>query len=166
MNQSINHKLTASSDDGVWDLYLATDSYDAAPKKRSDNHLNEGTAAPVQSFPLPSPFANKTIEGAAEWLKAAPEHVDLDRHFFALLDTHSEVNDTITIARIGDGDVEGKEGDVQYFPVKTGEAVMYLNSMGSTAFDERLESYQRDCARNGKTDLSKGEPYNGTMLGQ
>ena len=164
LGQSINHKLTQSSDEGVWNLYLATDSYDVAPKKRTDNRINEGTTAPVRTFPLTSPFAGNSIEEAAEWLKAAPEDVDLDRHFFAVLDAHSETNDTITIARIGDGAVEGKEGDVQYFPVKAEEAVMYLNSMASTAFDERLQSYQRERSRNGETDLSKGEPYNGPKV--
>lgn len=149
----------------MWDLYLATDAYNDAPQKRTDNRINDGTTPPVMSFPIPSPFAGRTIEAAAEWLKAAPGDVDLDRRFFAVLDEHSEANDTITIVRIGDGGVEGREGGVQYFPVKATEAAIYLNSMSSTTFDERLQGYQIGRKLKREADLSKGEPYNGPRLG-
>lgn len=157
MRQEINHKLVQSSDLGVFLLYLATKSYDDAPKKRPDNRLNEGTTAPVSSFPIPSPFAGKTVEEVGEWLKAAPAEVDLDRRLFAVLDEHSESNDTITIARIGDGKTEGEEGYVAYFPVDAADASNYLNAMPAGGFDEWLEGYRRNCQRTGKPDLSKGK---------
>ena len=99
------------------------------------------------------------MEEVAVWLKFAPEHVDLDPHFFAALDEHSTIENTITIARTGDGAVEGEKGDVQYFPVKANEAFIYLNSMTSNSFDEGLQSYQRERQRNEEADISKGEPY-------
>ena len=162
--QKIKYKLTQASDEGVWSLYLATDDYNDTPKQCTDNRINDGTSAPVASFPTPSPFADTTIEEARQWLKSAPAEVDLDRRFFAALDEHSEINDTMLIARIGDGVVEGKEGEIQYFPVQANEAAMYLDSMTSNSFDERLQSYQRERQRNGEADLSKGEPYNGPGL--
>lgn len=118
-----------------------------------------------QSTPSPpSPFAGKKIEEVAEWLTAAPEEVDLDRRFFAVLDENSTGNDTLTIARTGDGGVESAEGEVQYFPIPATEAASYLNSMKSNGFDERLQGYQRKRERSQEEDLSKGEPFNGPGL--
>ncbi|MCJ1318239.1 hypothetical protein MMC15_003567 [Xylographa vitiligo] len=164
----INITLQEACDgvDGVWDLYLTTEPYSDAPKKRDDGRVNDGTAAPVEAFPSPSPFAGKTMEQAADWLTAAPTDVDLDPRFFAVCDEYIMANHTLVISRIGDGGVEGKEGDVQYFPVKTSEAAMYLNSMTSNGFDERLQEYQRLQQRLQEPDLSQGEPYNGPRLGE
>lgn len=39
--------------------------------------------APVISFPISAPFAGRTIEPVAKWLKAAADDVDLDRFIFA-----------------------------------------------------------------------------------
>ena len=108
-------------------------------------------------YPLQIIRSKKPLDG----LKSAPEEVDLDRRFFVALDEHSEANDTMTIGRIGDGAVEGKEGKVQYFSVKANEAAMYLNSIMSNSFDESLQSYQGERRRNGEADLSRGKPYNG-----
>lgn len=113
----------------------------------------------------PHPSHTRQSKRPLVWLAAAPKDMDLKLYFFAVLNTHSDFDNTVTIARIEDGDVESKKGHVQYCPVKADEVVMYLNSMGSTAFDESLKSYQRNCGRDGKTDLSKGDPYKGPKLG-
>ncbi|MCJ1361328.1 hypothetical protein MMC16_000426 [Acarospora aff. strigata] len=128
--ETINSKLEQAyitDERAAWKLWLVTGDYDDAPKKRTDNRLNEGTAAPIQSFT--SPFAGKTIEDAAEWLKNAPEDVDLNRMFFAVLDDRSESDDTITLCRIGDGGMEGKKGELQYFPEEAWGAQIYLETM-------------------------------------
>lgn len=147
----------------AWKLWLVTGNYDDAPKKRTDNRLNDGTAAPIEQ-PFTSPFAGKTIEDAAEWLKNLPEFVDLNRMFFAVLNDRSESDDTITLCRIGDGGTEGKKGELQYFPSEAQHAQIFLETMMAGAFDERLQGYQRTQQMRGEPDLSKGEPWNGPEL--
>ena len=48
-------KIAETQPGRVWDLWLATDSNDDAPKVHTDNQLNDNTATPVQSSPLRSP---------------------------------------------------------------------------------------------------------------
>lgn len=114
---------------------------------------SDGTEAPVKSFE--SSFVGKTPEECAVWLQAAPEDVDLDRDIFATLDEHSKENDTITMCRV----LEDRGGEVEYFPVPVGDAVVLLITSQGLKFDERLEGYQSQMREDGKPDLSKGKPY-------
>ena len=58
----------SDSVDGVWDLYLATNSLDDNPKKRNDNRVNNGIRAANRIFPLPSPSAGQTVGEATKRL--------------------------------------------------------------------------------------------------
>lgn len=158
--KAINHKLQQTAPDGLYDLWLVTSAdYADAPKKRTDNQVNSGTSPPVQ--PFESPFAGKTIEDCADWIKNAPDDVDFDRRFFGVLNERSkpDVDDTIMVCRIGDGFNEGKKDEVHYFPCAADRCSFGYIPPGD--FDERLQGYKRLRLLDKKPDLSRGEPFNG-----
>ncbi len=149
--------------EAAWELYLATDDYNDAPKKRDDNELSEGTRAPVAAD-FAFPFVGKTLEECAQWLQRTPEDVELNRQYFAALTQHSREDDTVLLCRIVNPDDSGNNNNIialQYFPVPTGDAVIEMQTALGMAFDERLQNYQRQRMQDGKPDRSKGEPYAG-----
>lgn len=153
--QVINQKLQQLSFDEVAYLWLAdsdSSNYSSAPRKRTDNRVNEGTYGPLSSFV--SPFANKSVPEVAEWLKDAPEDVDLDRRFFAVLDDQSVEDGTVLLCRIGDGETEGEKDKVQWYPVRT--AGEFFGYIPSRSFDEDLRGYQGKQRLEGKPDRSSG----------
>jgi len=158
--QYINDTLTRAwkgDMEAAWELYLATDDYDDAPKKRTDNQLSEGTKAPV-STDFKSPFIGKALEECAKWLQRAPEERELNREYFTALDEHSKEDDTVLLCRIVDSDGSGNV-TLQYFPVPTGDTVVEMQTSHGLVFDEKLQNYQRQRMTDGKPDRSKGEPY-------
>lgn len=106
---------------GVRGLWLATD-YDDAPKK-DHNTIHERTEFPIDKG-YKSPFAGKKVEDVVEWLKQKPEDVDLNEHFFAILDKTAEGGE-IVVCRIGGKDLKDPD-DLDYirFDVSTGVATM------------------------------------------
>ncbi|EON68582.1 hypothetical protein W97_07840 [Coniosporium apollinis CBS 100218] len=156
----INDSLTRAwkgDFEAAWELYLATDDYEDAPKKRSDNELSEGTRAPI-STDFKFPFIGKTLEDCAKWLQRAPDEVELNREYFTALGEHSKEDDTVMLCRIVDSDDAGNV-TLQYFPVPTGDAVVEMQTTLGVKFDEKLQNYQRQRMQDGKPDRSKGEPY-------
>ncbi|KAL9618754.1 MAG: hypothetical protein Q9160_006548 [Pyrenula sp. 1 TL-2023] len=150
----INDSLTRSwrgNEKAAWNLWLATNNYDEAPKER----LAEGTQAPVSSYT--SPWAGKTLDECAHWLQDAGERVKLHRKFFAAMDQYSREDDTILICRIGSTGPSDPM-TLQYYPVETEFVVAELISGGDARFDERLQNYQRSRMMDGKPDRSKGKP--------
>lgn len=141
------------NDEGSWELYLATDNYDDAPKTRADDRLSEGTRAPVTGFGFP--FVGKSIEQCAEWLKSTPSDVALNRVYFTALTMHSKDDDTVLMCRKEEG------AESQYFPFKTFDAVVEIATANGIRFDEHLQGYQRGRMQDGKPDRSKGQPYSG-----
>lgn len=121
-------------------------SYTNAPQKRADNLVNEGTHPPITAFT--SPFAGHSITEAAEWLKQAPQEVDLDRNFFGFLDDYSEEDDTVQLCRIGE------DGEVRWYPAKPSGAEFAYKQ--DEDFESDLMGYIFKQRRVGKPDRSSG----------
>lgn len=161
--QYINDSLTRAwkgDYEAAWELYVATDDYEDAPKKRSDNELSEGTHAPI-STGFRSPFVGKTLEECARWLQRGPDEVELNRQYFTALEEHSKEDDTVLLCRTVESDDDSGNVILQYFPVPTGDAVAEMQTSLGTKFDEKLQNYQRQRMQDGQPDRSKGEPYSG-----
>lgn len=62
----------------------STDFSDAPKKKPPGHEAPDGTKPPVSAYK--SPFIGKKAEEVAGWLRAKPDDVDIDMHFFAILD--------------------------------------------------------------------------------
>lgn len=139
---------------------MGSTDYGHAPQRRrqgGDNQeaavCNEGTHPPLPST-FASPFAGQSIPQVAKWLQGAPDHVDLDGRFFGVLDDVSEQDDTVQLCRIGDGQGEGAEGLVQWFPVAVrGE---FFGHIPAGAFDDDLKGYQGRQRLAGRPDHSSG----------
>ncbi|KAL9110582.1 MAG: hypothetical protein Q9227_004940 [Pyrenula ochraceoflavens] len=138
----------------AWFLYVA-ESYDGAPRKRTDNEISEGTKAPMSDFQ--SPFLDCSLEECAKWLQSAPDEISLQREYFTALDQFSKEDDTILLCRYVETHTEGQSTrKLQYFPVPTSDAVMSMQNALGLKFDEKLQNYQRSRMKDGKPDRSKG----------
>ncbi|KAL8948884.1 MAG: hypothetical protein Q9222_004972, partial [Ikaeria aurantiellina] len=84
-----------------WYWYLATTDYSAAPRKRPDGRGQQGTVDPVNPS-FSSPFAGKSLDDAARWLRSKPQQVDLDPRFFGVLDKQARISGRIAICRLED----------------------------------------------------------------
>jgi len=121
-----------------WDFWLATKNYDDAPLRNPD-HGAEGTKAPIdESFT--SPFVRESVEDVAAFLKKAPDTVDLERCFFAVLDDRTEKDGSVVMCRIGD--TEGKGDQVECMRVSAKHSSLYLASLESGTWEENLEALE------------------------
>ncbi|KAI9874295.1 MAG: hypothetical protein M1830_009907 [Pleopsidium flavum] len=120
-------------------FWIATKSYDDAPQKRADGSPADGTEAPVESFK--STFVGGKVEDVGEFLRKAPDAVDLDRHFFAVLDDDTEQKGSITLCRIGDRQSKGDK--VECLPVVANDSSLHLAGMESGTWEEHMHNYNR-----------------------
>jgi len=160
MLQYMNETLTRAwkgAYEGGWDLWVATDNYNDAPKHRDDNELPVGSEPPISSD-YHSPFIGKTLEECAKWLQGAPDDVALHKTYFTALDEHSKEDDTVMMCRIVESKGEG-EVKLEYFPLETDTIQMYIATSDGLKFDERALNYQRQRMQDGKPDRSKAGPY-------
>ncbi|KAI9872753.1 MAG: hypothetical protein M1830_001231 [Pleopsidium flavum] len=125
---TINQRLREAYDGStVEEWYFWADGYPA-----------DGTEAPVDSFK--SPFVGEKVEDVGEFLRKAPDAVDLDRHFFAVLDD-TEQKGSITLRRIGDRQLKGDK--VECLPVVANDSSLHLAGMESGTWEEHMHSYNR-----------------------
>ena len=66
----------------------------------------EGTPATIQPD-FKSPFAGKSVDECAKWLRAKPHDIDLDSNFFAVLD--NEAPTKVVLVKIGDKNLKGDQ---------------------------------------------------------
>lgn len=109
----------------MWNFWLASQSYESAPKKIR-NQGQEDTRTPIDPS-FRSAFISKKAEDVAEWLKDKPNDVDLDEHHFAILDRGAEEDETVVVCRIGDAHFKGDKLDWIRFPAKTSGGMDYGN---------------------------------------
>lgn len=136
---------------------MATNNFDNAPKTREDNKPPEATKPPL-SDSFKSPWAGKSLEDCAKWLRSAPSDVAVHKQYFTAMNEYSKEDDTVLVCRI----VESKTGgefDLEYFPESTDTIVMSMWTNDSLKFDEKAQNYQRARMRDGKPDRSKAGPY-------
>ena len=85
-----------------------------------------------------SPFVDQSVDSLAEWLKEAPEDVNLERKFFAVLDKKAEARDpSVALCRIGDKD--GKGDEVKCILCNAKESSLTLSGFEYGNFDEILK---------------------------
>lgn len=121
-----------------WYFWLATKNYDDAPQRNPD-HGSDGTKAPVdESFT--SPWVGESVEAAAEFLSKAPDSVDVERRFFAVLDERTETDGSVVMCRIGD--MEGQGDKVECIRVLAKNSSLYLAGMEYGTWEDCLDSLQ------------------------
>lgn len=139
--------------EAAWELWVATDNYDDAPKVRNNNELAEGSKAPI-SESYASPFVGKTLEDCAKWLQQAPSDVAIDKEYFTALVEHSKEEDTVMACRINGSDESG-ELDIEYFPQGTDTIVQDMMTNGGLKWNEKAWNYAAARMNDGKPDRSK-----------
>ena len=107
----------AKAGTSVPDFWLATEKYDQAPQRKSNNEVNTGTKAPI-SEDFKSPFVRQKIEDVAEWLQGKPDSVDLDAHHFAVLDKQTAEDGQVLVCKIGDKDLKGDKIQTRKYDAK------------------------------------------------
>jgi hypothetical protein len=139
-----------------WNLWLATDNYDDAPKIEENNTGPQGSIAPIaESFK--SPWIGSTIEDCAKWLREAPPGIAVDRNYFTAIDIHSKEEDTVLVChRL---ECPGSLVDVDYFPQSTDMIAMQMWTNLNSKFDEKADCYQAQCREDGSPDRSKVGRY-------
>ncbi|KAL9601224.1 MAG: hypothetical protein Q9179_002935 [Wetmoreana sp. 5 TL-2023] len=90
----------------AWWFYLAVYDYALAPQKKYDPLGQEGTIVPVDPY-FKSPFIGQNQFRVAQWLENKPKSVDLDSHFFGILDKQAEKSGKVVLCRIGDAHLKG-----------------------------------------------------------
>ncbi|KAL8806340.1 MAG: hypothetical protein Q9200_005073 [Gallowayella weberi] len=90
-----------------WYFYLATASYDSAPKKKPDGTPGPGTQTPVPDS-FTSPFVGQSVADVAQWLKQKPDEVSLEPKFFAVLDKKA-TQGKVVLCRLGDREGKGNK---------------------------------------------------------
>ncbi|KAF1988476.1 hypothetical protein K402DRAFT_391707 [Aulographum hederae CBS 113979] len=109
----------------TWLELLSTSSY-ADTIKRDPKKSHPGSTAPVdESFK--SPFVGKKVEDVAEWIMKKPDDVDVDSHFFAIVDRRAEKDTTLVVCRIGDKYLKGEELSAMRFSAH--DASLHLGGM-------------------------------------
>lgn len=104
--QTINDILSATIGSYAPSLWVASDNYADASKKKH-NH-NDGTIPPVSDFK--SLWIGRPIDELVKWLQAKPEDTDLNERHFAVLDKGAKDDPaTIVVCRIGNYKREGDE---------------------------------------------------------
>lgn len=137
MNLKLQEAYDGSTTDR-WYFWLATKNYDDAPQKNPD-HGSDGTEAPIdESFT--SPFVGQSVDAAAEFLRNAPDTVDVERHFFAVLDDRTEKDGSVVMCRIGD--MEGKGNKVECIRVLAKNSSLYLAGMEYGTWEEDLDALE------------------------
>lgn len=144
MNLKLQEALDGSGLDRRY-FWLATKQYDDAPQKNPD-HGSQGTKPPVAESFI-SPFVGESVENAAQFLKEAPDTVDLERCFFAILDDRTEKDGSVVMCRVGD--MEGKGDKVECIRVVAKHSALYLAGMESGTWEEFLDALDM-VKRNGK----------------
>ncbi|KAL8805166.1 MAG: hypothetical protein Q9182_002148 [Xanthomendoza sp. 2 TL-2023] len=103
-------KLLLTAYDGSfsqWYFYLATASYDSAPKENPDGTPGPGTRTPIPAS-FTSSFVGQSVADVAQWLKQKPEEVTLEPKFFAVLDKKA-TEGKVVLCRVGDREGKGDE---------------------------------------------------------
>ena len=111
---------------GTWNWWLASPSYESAPKKLPKHQGQEATKAPIDSS-FESAFIGKKVEDVANWLKNKADNIDLDDHHFAILDRGAKGEETVVVCRIGDKNLKGDNLDWIRFPAS--RASLHLAGM-------------------------------------
>ncbi|KAL8639898.1 MAG: hypothetical protein Q9228_003124 [Teloschistes exilis] len=109
--QTINSILQRAKDGSTvdhWWFYLAVSDYARAPKRTDEPSSEAGTNAPIDAS-FESPFIGQNEFDVARWLNGKPKGVNLDSHFFGLLDKQAEKSGKVVLCRIGDSHLEGNE---------------------------------------------------------
>lgn len=112
----------------TWWWYLATLDYSAAPQRNPDGTGQVGTPTPIDPS-FSSPFAGKSLEDVAQWLRGKPQSVDVDDTFFGALDKQAEKSGKIAVCRLNDPKVER---EVAWCIMKKAEeSTLYLGGLDS-----------------------------------
>ncbi|KAF7186720.1 hypothetical protein HII31_11952 [Pseudocercospora fuligena] len=127
----------AKSTSSVNDLWLLSGSdYSDAPQK-GHRKVNTGTDPPI-SDSFKSPFTGRKLSDLVQWLQAKPENVDLDDHYFAILDRKAEApSESVVLCKIGDIDLQGDT--VTCFRVEATSASSFLSGMEYGEWEEMRE---------------------------
>ncbi|KAI4254908.1 MAG: hypothetical protein LQ352_002836 [Teloschistes flavicans] len=91
-----------------WWFYLAVSDYARAPHRNPDVTPEQGTEAPIDAS-FTSPFIGQNEFAVAQWLEGKPKGVNLDSHFFGLLDKQAEKSGKVVLCRIGDAHLKGHD---------------------------------------------------------
>ena len=120
-------------------FWLASKNYDNAPQK-NPRHGNQGTKPPVDDS-FVSPFVGKSVNDAAEFLKRAPDGVDTERRFFAVIDDRTEKDGSVVMCRVGD--MEGEGDEVGCIRVVVKNSALYLAGMEYGTWEEYLDALDK-----------------------
>ncbi|KAL9617682.1 MAG: hypothetical protein Q9160_007515 [Pyrenula sp. 1 TL-2023] len=146
-----------SLDQASWLLWLATDTYDHAPMRLSNDHIVEGTKAPISTFT--SPWVGKSLEECGQWLKGAGDRAAFCQKFFAAIDEYSKADGTIQLCRIVPAPNHPDSITVKCYPIDRELAAQHFFVLAEGDFEQRLASYQLKQLHFKKPDRSKGKPY-------
>ncbi len=84
-----------------------------------------------------SPFVGQNVKDVTQWLKNKPKSVDLDSHFFGLLDKQAEKSGKVVLCRIGDRVLKGDELSCVLYDGET--STLELGGMEYGRWEELLE---------------------------
>ena len=145
-------------------LGLVTSSdYSCAPKKRyidiSDGEKREdippGTSPSVPSS-FKSPFAGKTLQECAVYMRDTPCDVAWQTEFFCTIDENDKEEDTVMLVRR----FKNEDGTaVHAFPESIGSVTLFIANYIGDDWEDKMERYKRVARKSGKEDRSVGVPF-------
>ncbi|KAI4201162.1 MAG: hypothetical protein LQ350_003477 [Teloschistes chrysophthalmus] len=120
----------------LWWFYLAVSDYAPAPKRIPDKTPEQGTEEPIDAS-FKSPFIGQNEFDVARWLKGKPNGVNLDSHFFGLLDKQAEKSGKVVLCRIGDSHLKGNEVKCLLWDADT--ATLWLGGQNYGDWDDQMD---------------------------
>jgi len=118
----------------IW--WVAQESYDDVPRKEI-GIAHEGHSPPLTKS-KEFPFVGKTVEDAAAWLRNKPDVVELDAHYFAVLDKTAETDGAMVICRIGGPELKDSE-QLDCVRQEAGMASLFIRSIDAFKWDQYEE---------------------------
>ncbi|KAL8689237.1 MAG: hypothetical protein Q9218_005045 [Villophora microphyllina] len=91
-----------------WWFYLAVSDYTFASQRGYGPTGGRGTRVPIDAS-FESPFIGQNEFRVAQWLEEKPEEVNLDPHFFGILDKQAERIGKVVLCKRGDAHLKGHE---------------------------------------------------------
>lgn len=148
----------------AYKLSLVTSlDYSCVPKKRyidiGDGEKREdippGTSPSVPSS-FQSPFAGKTLQECASYMRDTPSDAAWQTEYFCTLDENDKSEDTIMLVRR----FKNEDGTaVHAFPEPTGGVTEFIINYIGDDWEDKMKRYKRVASKSGKEDRSVGVPF-------
>lgn len=152
----------------AYKLALVTSvDYSGAPRKRyidvgngeRREDIPPGTPPSVPSS-FKSPFAGKTLQECASYMRDTPGDVAWQTEFFCTLDDNDKNQDTIMLVRRS----KNEDGTaVHAFPEPTGTVTQFIINYVGDDWEDKMQRYKRVARKSGKEDRSVGVPFEYTQ---